>query len=144
MSGLKISPLMTAGSNTAGLSGETSGWVSPTSDQETHSQHFSASDLPLISEFPSPSASPRAMGQGRPHRTTQERQRSWIMAQTPSSPSLEIKRMVLIASSKPAARCEECSTFTSTKALSSVARAAPRPGCGVYPQHTRPPTTSWH
>lgn len=43
--------LMTAGSNTAGLSSETLGCVSPTLDQETHSQHFSASDLPLIRAF---------------------------------------------------------------------------------------------
>lgn len=47
-------------SNTAGLSSETPGWVSLMLDQETHSQHFSASDLPLISELPSSPASPRA------------------------------------------------------------------------------------
>lgn len=79
ISGLKNPiTLTTAGSNTAGLSSETPGWVSPTLDQETHSQHFSASDLPLISELPSSPASARAMGQGRPRWPTQERQQSWI------------------------------------------------------------------
>lgn len=47
-------------------------------DQETHSQHFSASDLPLISEFPSSPASPRARRQGRLHWPIQERHQSWI------------------------------------------------------------------
>lgn len=54
----------------------------------------------------------------------------WLIR--PSHPfSLEIKQMLLAAVSKPAASCEQCSTFTSPKAFSPAAWATPRPGTGV-------------
>lgn len=135
ISGLK-NP-MTADSNTPGRD-------SPTLDQETHSQHSSAFDLPLISEFPPLPASLTAVGWGEdgPADPPKRGSRAGMLATwTPSFPSLGMIRKMngLCTLSKPAVSPEECSAF-SPRAFSLAAWARPLAHATVPSPHR----TTWH